>query len=264
MVPRKPVRSLEWTKRYPKGSKGEPPQRNNQIPAFAMKENGMEIIKNVHLIPHVIANPYLIIDPDGLTLIDSGIPGSEKKILNYINNLGYKSTDIKHILITHADFDHIGGLAALKKVSGASIYASEIEAEAIGIGRSSRQLKPEKLKLKIMYALANRFVKTAPVQVDVFLVDGQILDVLGGLQVVATFGHTPRHLSFFSPSADILFSGDSMVSDANGLQRSVKDNTWNHAMAIESVQKQAALGASIVCPGHGPVVKNASNKFPEL
>jgi len=229
-----------------------------------MKENGMEIIKNVHLIPNVIANPYLIIDPDGLTLIDSGIPGSEKKILKYINSLGYKSTHIKRILITHADFDHIGGLAALKKVSGASVYASKIEAEAIGIGRSSRQLKPEKLKLKIMYALANRFAKTAPVQVDDFLVGGQILDVLGGLQVVATPGHTPGHLSFFSPSAGILFSGDSMVSDDNGLQRSVKDNTWDHAMAIESVRKQVALGASIVCTGHGPVVREAVGKYPQV
>lgn len=231
---------------------------------FVIKENRMEIIKDVHLIPHVIASPYLIIDPDGLTLIDSGIPGSEKKILNYINSLGCKSTEIKRILITHADFDHIGGLAALKKVSGARVYASKIEAEAIDIGRSSRQLKPEKLKLKIMYALANRFAKTAPVQVDDFLFDGQMLDVLGGLQVIATSGHTPGHLSFFSPAAGILFSGDSMVSDDNGLQRSVKDNTWDHAMAIESVRKQAALGASIVCTGHGPVVKNASNKFPEL
>jgi glyoxylase-like metal-dependent hydrolase (beta-lactamase superfamily II) len=224
----------------------------------------MEIVQNVHLILNVVANPYLIIDSDGLTLIDSGIPGSEKKILKYINGLGYKSTDVKRILITHADFDHIGGLAALKKVSGASVYASKIEAEAIGIGRSSRQLKPEKLQLKLMYALANRYAKTAPVLVDEFLVDGQMLDILGGLQVVDTAGHTPGHISFLAPTAGILFAGDSMVSDDNGLYRSVKDNTWDHTIAIESVRKQVALGASIVCPGHGPIVRNALGKFPQL
>ena len=224
----------------------------------------MEIIQNVHLIPNVVANPYLIIDPTGLTLIDSGIPSSEKKILKYINGLGYKSTDIKRILITHADFDHIGGLAALKKVSGANVYASKIESEAIGIGRSSRQLKPEKLQLKIMYALANRYAKTTPVQVDNLLVGGQMLDVLGGLQVVDTPGHTPGHLSFFAPSANILFVGDSMVSDDNGLYRSVKDDTWDHIKAIESVRKQTALGASIVCPGHGPVVREAVGKYPQV
>ena len=64
-----------------------------------MKENNMEIRQNVHLIPNVIANPYLIIDPDGLTLIDSGIPGSEKKILKYIASLGFEPTDFE----THSD-----------------------------------------------------------------------------------------------------------------------------------------------------------------
>jgi len=232
--------------------------------ALVVKEDHMEIVQNVHLIPNVIANPYLIIEPASLTLIDSGIPGSEKKILKYIAGLGYEPKYLKRILITHADFDHIGGLAALKKISGANVYASKIEAEAIGNGRSSRQLKPEKLLSKIIYALANRYAKTAPVQVDDFLVGGQMLAVLGGLQVIETSGHTPGHLSFFAPSANILFVGDSMVSDDNGLYRSVKDNTWDHTKAIESVRKQAALGASIVCPGHGPVVRNASSKFTQL
>lgn len=224
----------------------------------------MEIVPNVHNVPGVIANPYLIIDSDGLTLIDSGIPGSEKKILKYITNLGHGVTELKRILITHADFDHIGGLAAIKKVSGARVYASQIEAEAIGIGRSSRQLKPEKLQLKIMYALANRYAKTIPVQVDEFLVGDQMLDVLGGLRVVDTPGHTPGHLSFFAPSANILFVGDSIVSDDNGLYRSVVDNTWDHTQAIESVRKQAVLGASIVCPGHGPVIRDAVGRYPQV
>jgi glyoxylase-like metal-dependent hydrolase (beta-lactamase superfamily II) len=224
----------------------------------------MEIIQNVHHIPDVIANPYLIIDSDGLTLIDSGIPGSEKKILKYMAGLGYGATDLKRILITHADFDHIGGLASLVKTSGARVFSSRIEADAIAVGRSSRQLKPENPLRKVIYAIANRYVKTRPVQVDDFLVGGQMLDILGGLQVVDTPGHTPGHLSFYAPTTGILFAGDSVVSDDNRLYRSVKDNTWDHAKAIESVRKQAALGASIVCPGHGPVIRDAVGKYPQV
>ncbi len=115
-----------------------------------------------------------------------------------------------------------------------------------------------------MYALANRYAKTAPVQVDDFLVDGQVLNILGGLQVVDTPGHTPGHISFLAPTAGILLAGDSMVSDDNGLYRSVKDNTWDHAKAIESVRRQDALGASIVCPGHGPVIRDAVGKYPQI
>ena len=224
----------------------------------------MEIVQNVHLIPGVIANPYLIIDADGLTLIDAGIPGSEKKILKYIAGMGFASTDLKRILITHADYDHIGGLAELVRASEARVFSSRVEAEAIAVGRSSRWLQPENLLLKVLYAWANRYAKTTPVQVDDLLVGGQRLDVLDGLQVVDTPGHTPGHLSFFSPSAGILFVGDSMVSDDNGLHRSVRDNTWDHAKAIESVRKQAALGASIVCPGHGPVIKDAVGRYPQV
>jgi len=44
----------------------------------------VEIIPNVHLIPNIVANPYLLIDPDGLTLIDAGLPGSQRKILRYL------------------------------------------------------------------------------------------------------------------------------------------------------------------------------------
>jgi glyoxylase-like metal-dependent hydrolase (beta-lactamase superfamily II) len=225
----------------------------------------MEIIQNVHLIPSVIANPYLMIDADGLTLIDAGIPGSEKKILKYIASLGFAPADLKRILITHADYDHVGGLAALRNVCGARIYASRAEADAIRAGRSSRQLKPEKLMLKMMYALANRYAKTTPVEVDHFLAGGQILaEILGGLLVVDTPGHTPGHLSFFAPGAGILFAGDSMVSDDQGLYRSVIDNTWDHTKAVESVRRQVDLGASIVCTGHGPVVRDASNKYPRV
>jgi glyoxylase-like metal-dependent hydrolase (beta-lactamase superfamily II) len=222
----------------------------------------MEIIQNVHHIPGVIANPYVIIDPDGLTLIDSGIPGSEKKILKYIANLGYAAIDLKRILITHADFDHIGGLAALKKSSAACVYASKIEAAAIAIGRSSRKLRPNSLPSALIAGLADRFAKSAPVQVDEFLSDGQRLPILGGLLAVDTQGHTPGHLSYFLCAAGVLFVGDSMVSDQAGLHGSVQVNTWDEALAIEAVRKQAALGASIVCPGHGPVIQNALHKYP--
>ena len=224
----------------------------------------MEIIQNVHRIPYVIANAYVIIDPHGLTVIDSGLPGSAKKILKYIINLGYAPSDIKRILITHADFDHIGGLAALKKNSGARVFASQIEAPAIGIGRSSRTLKPEKWFLKIVYALVNRYAKATPVKVDGFLVAGQILDILGGLQVVDTAGHTPGHISFFAPAASIVFVGDSIISDKKGLIPAVKDTLWDHPRAMAAVRAQAALGASIVCSGHGPVIKDAVGKYPQV
>ena len=103
----------------------------------------MKIIDNVFVVPGVVANPYLIIDMDGLTVIDTGLPRSDKKILAYAASLGKSSRDIKRIIITHADFDHIGGLAALQAATGARTYASRIEADAIARGKSSRGSNPQ-------------------------------------------------------------------------------------------------------------------------
>jgi glyoxylase-like metal-dependent hydrolase (beta-lactamase superfamily II) len=224
----------------------------------------MEIIPNVHLIPNIVANPYLLLDPDGLTLIDAGLPGSHRKILRYLAGLGYTPQDLKRILITHADFDHVGGLAALKAATGARVYASPVEARAIAEGHASRPLKPRRRITKLLFDLLAGLFKPAPVQVDEFLSDGQILPVLGGLRVVETLGHTPGHISLFAPSAGVLFCGDSIVSEETGLRGSRGANNWDQARSDESVRKQAALGARILCSGHGPVVLDAAGKFPQV
>ncbi len=223
----------------------------------------MKIIDNVFIVPGVVANPYIIIDADGLTVIDAGLPRSEKKILAYIASLGRTARDVKRIILTHSDIDHVGGLAALKTATGARTYASKIEAEAIAAGKPSRGINPSGFSLRrLMFALMRPFLKVAPFQVDEIVSDGQVLPMLGGLRVVESIGHTPGHISLFAPAVGVLFCGDSMVTDAKGIQGSRPGVTWDEAEAKESARKQSTLGASIVCSGHGPVVMDATGKFP--
>ena len=59
----------------------------------------MEIFPNVHLIPGFAVNVYLIVDPDGLTLIDAGLARSGKKILKYVAGLGRSPQDLRRIII---------------------------------------------------------------------------------------------------------------------------------------------------------------------
>ncbi len=223
----------------------------------------MEIMPNVHLVPDVIANPYLIVDPDGLTLIDTGLPGSDKKILRYIAQRGFAPSDLKRIILTHSDVDHVGGLAALKRASGARVYASSIEAAAIARGEPSRQIRPSRFGRRLFMSLVRRFFRPAPIKADEVLVEGQSLPVLGGLQVLSTPGHTPGHISLYSPSTGILFAGDSIVSRDTGLVGSIPANTWDQGQAAASVRKQTALRPNVVCSGHGPVVKDAAEKMPQ-
>lgn len=226
----------------------------------------MQINENVHTIPGVVCNVYVIVDADGLTLVDAGLPRAEKKILAYLAGLGKSARDIKRILITHSDLDHVGALAALQKASGARTYASRIEAEAIAAGRPSRIIQPTGFSLlRVMFMLLSPLMKAAPCQVDEILADGQSLPVLGGLTVLETPGHTPGHLSFYAAGAGVLFCGDSLVVDKTGkLEPSRPGLTWDRAAADASVRKQAPLGARIVCSGHGPVVSDAQGKFPQV
>ncbi len=223
----------------------------------------MKITDNIYVVPKVMANTYILVDEDGLTLIDAGMPGSEKKILAYLPELGKSASDVKRIVLTHSDIDHVGGLAALTDASGARTYASQIEAEAIAAGKPSRQIQAGGFSLRrILFALFSPFFKAKPFTVDEILTDGNALPVLGGLRVVETTGHTPGHISLYAEKATVLFCGDSMVSDEDGLHGSRPEVTWDADMAKESVHKQANLGASIVCSGHGPVIRDASGRFP--
>jgi glyoxylase-like metal-dependent hydrolase (beta-lactamase superfamily II) len=225
----------------------------------------MKIVDDVYVVPGVIANSYLLADGDGLTIIDTGLPYSQKRILEYIASLGRSARDIQRILITHADLDHYGCLAALQKASGACTYASGLEAASMAKGQSSRPVyrSIDTAFKRFMFALMSWMMKATPIQVDEILTERQIVPVLGGLQVVETPGHSPGHLSYFLRSAGILFCGDSMRSDGKkGFRASRSRNDWDSSLAVASVRKQAELGAQIVCPGHGPVVREANGKFP--
>jgi glyoxylase-like metal-dependent hydrolase (beta-lactamase superfamily II) len=221
----------------------------------------MEIIPNVHQIKDVVVNLYLIAEPDGLTLIDAGFGKDARKILAYMAEMRRQPQELRRILITHCDGDHVGGVAALKAKTGARVYASSLEAQAMASGVASRPMQ-QSGPLSILMSRLDFLFKFTPAQADETLSAGQVLPVLGGLQVIATPGHTPEHVSLFAPQYGILFCGDSMTSSRGRLQRSGGPATWDADQALESVRRQAALGAKVVCSGHGPVVIDVAGKFP--
>ncbi|MFH1184873.1 MAG: MBL fold metallo-hydrolase [Chloroflexota bacterium] len=148
-------------------------------------------------------------------------------------------------------------MAALHEATGARTYASKIEAEAMAAGRPSRSTK-----LPPSTPLMRLLLKPRPFRVDEILRDGQVLPILGGLRVIDTAGHSPGHISLFAPSRGVLFCGDSMVTDENGIHGSRPIFTWDEAMAKEAVRSQSTLGARIVCLGNGPVIMEAAGRFP--
>jgi metallo-beta-lactamase class B len=77
---------------------------------------------------------FLLTGPEGHVLIDGGYAGTAPMIMDSIAKLGFRVTDVKLLLNSHGHFDHAGGLAALKKASGAQLWVSEGDADAVESG----------------------------------------------------------------------------------------------------------------------------------
>ncbi len=76
----------------------------------------------------------LIVDDEGLILLDGGLPQSAEIIAGNIEKLGFRPKDIRLIGLSHAHYDHVGGIAALQRISGALVVAHEYATHALQTG----------------------------------------------------------------------------------------------------------------------------------
>lgn len=223
-----------------------------------------EIIENVYRIDGGFVNAYLIEENGELTLVDALVKRSGKQIIEQIKALGFDPKNVKMILVTHSDGDHVGGVDAVREMSGAKVYAPQIEADAMAKGEASRSLNAKRV-FKNLIGLMETFSPKRGIEVDEIMKPGDRLPILGGLEVVATPGHTPGHVSFYAPEVGVLFAGDSLRTKKDEIKLgNIAMITWDEEKLLESFQKQAELKPKIVCPGHGPVVYEAGGKFPSL
>ena len=174
-------------------------------------------------------------------LVDTGLKGTTKAILKALVNAGMRIDDLKFILITHADGDHYGSLAALKALApGGGAYASQLEADAMAEGRMSRELKAHGIRKGVL-SLTTPLFRSSPAQIDRLYKEGDSFPWLGGLAALDSCGHTPGHLSFYSASTGILFAGDSILVHGRELVCASGMNCWNEELAAEAYARQLAL-----------------------
>jgi glyoxylase-like metal-dependent hydrolase (beta-lactamase superfamily II) len=206
---------------------------------------------DVFPIRSIASNCYLIRSKQGAVLVDTGLKGTTTAILKALGKAGFSADDLKFILITHADGDHYGSLAALKTLAPEALaYASQPEAEAIAAGRMSRKLTSTGIR-KVALKVVSGLFKSTPAQVDLIYKKGDQFPWLGGLAVVESNGHTPGHLSFYSSSTGILFAGDSILVHGVALVCASGMNCWDEKKAHEAFERQLALKPKVIFGGHG-------------
>jgi len=152
---------------------------------------------------------HLLVDDAGIGLVDSGFIGDERRIHKAIRTLGYRSTDLRVILLTHGHLDHTLNAAALQNSTGARLYApagDELHVEGrypyCGPARVCGWLE----------TAGRAVLRYQQPVVDVWMHDGDELPYWGGLRVRALPGHTAGHAGFYSRSKRVLFVGDAFAA----------------------------------------------------
>lgn len=128
---------------------------------------------------------YLIATPEGHVLINTGLAESAQMIRKSVEALGFKFTDIKTLLTTQAHYDHVAGLAEIKKVTGAKMMVHEADAQVLGDGGSSD------------FIFGGKGSTFAAVKADRLLHDGDTVKIgATKLLVLHHPGHTKGSTSF--------------------------------------------------------------------
>jgi len=214
----------------------------------------LEIAEGIHLIPRVRgANAYLVRSNEGITVVDTGLPGSAGKILAYIESIGCHHSDVKTIVLTHPDMDHAGSAARLKEETHAKVAIHEADAPRLS---GEKELKAVKEVLGLFLRVAGAVMRFSRLKADVFLKDSDIID---GLTVIHTPGHTEGSICLYLP-ARALFVGDALLTnDERTLSLPRKSMSMDMDQAKESIKKVSQLEYSVLLPGHGPPIEqNAS------
>lgn len=218
----------------------------------------MKLGPHLHRIGNDIVAAYLVVTDDGVTVVDAGLPGHWKDLVDELTSLGLSPADVKGVVLTHGDADHIGFAERLRRDHGVRVFVHAADAERARTGAKPKVAAgPMRLVPTLgffAYALRKRAVPTTYVSEVVEVHDGDVLELPGAPVVIGLPGHSPGSIAVHVPSADAVFVGDALttrhvLTGREGIQPA--PFTDDPAAALASLDRLAGVRASWVLPGHG-------------
>lgn len=201
------------------------------------------VIEINHQAGHIIgSNVYLIYDDDQWLLIDIGYADTVEEIIDLIREMDFPLSRCQTIVATHADVDHIQGLAKAKQILRTSVTAHPLAAAALRRGDrlfSFAEIPAQQIDMEL-----------PPVEVEHEISEGDQLH-LGArqLDVWLTPGHSNCQLAF--RMGELLFSGDNVFRD--GCVGAIDAHHGSDLPAfVRSLQRIRASDARWLLPSHGP------------
>lgn len=218
----------------------------------------MKIAPHLHRLGNDIVASYLVDTDEGITLIDAGLPGHWDDLQRELESIGKQPGDIRGLILTHGDSDHIGFAERLRREHGVPVFVHAADAHRAKTGEKPKtSVGPMKLGPTLgfaAYSLRKNGFRTHYLQEVVEVADGDVLDLPGSPVVIGMPGHSPGSIAIHVPLADAVFVGDALttrhvLTGAEGLQAA--PFTDEPAEASASLDRLSGLAASWVLPGHG-------------
>jgi len=171
-----------------------------------------EVVDGVFEIGIGFVNAHLVVTDDGVVLVDTGLPGRTGKVEQALRDARRTVGDVTTILLTHRHPDHVGGLAELRRRSGARVVAHAADVPAI---TGARPVAPAGIGRVL--ALVMKAPEPAPVD-ETLSADGPVS--VPGFTAVHTPGHTAGHVSYLlDRDGGVLFAGDAAGGGRGGTVR---------------------------------------------
>jgi glyoxylase-like metal-dependent hydrolase (beta-lactamase superfamily II) len=160
-------------------------------------------------------NAYLLLGRRPI-LVDAGIPGSGRKIVDGIAAHGVDPSDLALIVLTHAHIDHFGAAAQVSRLTGAPIAAHHADLEPYRAGRAREPYLPTGPFGAILRRMPALHATVQPVEPDLVLDGPQRLDDLGvAARIVPTPRHTAGSVSVLTDHGDLV-AGDLIATSFMG------------------------------------------------
>ncbi|HEY4190770.1 MAG TPA: MBL fold metallo-hydrolase [Candidatus Limnocylindrales bacterium] len=219
----------------------------------------MELRPGLRRLGDGLVNSYLVQEGEAVTIVDAGMAGQYGDLERELQAMGRTKADVRGIVLTHGDTDHVGYAERLRAELGIPVYVHAADADrARGLVKKPTSgwgpMKAGPFLGFMAYGLRKGGLRMKAIT-DLSTIDGEAtLDLPGSPRVIPLAGHTPGSVAVHVPLVDALFLGDGFTTRSvltGEVGPRLAPFTLDPAAALASLAALDGIKAAFVLPGHG-------------